>query len=74
MRHRKLSLIAIDGKKYLPVELGEGTKGYILGAHNIGNKLKVVPFEENDVLAAKEYFGGLETKFYKKILTLRLKM
>lgn len=58
--------IAINGNRYPPTELGGGVKGYVLGAHNIGNKLTVKPFEENDVLAAKEYYGGVETKIYRK--------
>lgn len=58
--------ISINGNRYSPIELGGGTKGYVLGAHNISNKLTVKPFEENDVLAAKEYYGGIERKFYQK--------
>mgnify|MGYP006875363304 CR=1 FL=1 len=44
--------------------LGPNVHGIVIGAQNRGS-LKVEAFEDADTLAAREYFGGVEKKWYE---------
>lgn len=56
--------IVIGGRAVLSRTLGPNVYGIVIGAQNRGS-LKVEAFESADTLAAREYFGGLEKKWYE---------
>jgi hypothetical protein len=58
--------VVIDGVLYHMQDLGNGTMGFIIGAHNVNDRLQVVPFQKADFQAAKEYFNPKgNIKWYK---------
>ncbi len=48
--------IMIDGAPYRMRDLGNGTMGFVIGAHNVNDRLNVIPFQEADLKAANEHF------------------
>ncbi len=50
--------------KFLGIKNGKTIYGIVIGAHNRGT-LNVEAFERSDNIAAQEFFGGIETHFYK---------
>ncbi len=38
-------------------DLGDGTRGIVIGAHNVGGRLRVKRFERSDFQAARQYFN-----------------
>ena len=50
--------------KYLGNKKGGAAYGLVIGAQNRGT-LNVEPFEKSDYIATQEYFGAIETHFYK---------
>ncbi|MFM2067857.1 MAG: hypothetical protein RLZZ584_2766 [Pseudomonadota bacterium] len=50
--------------RYLGKQGGQDVYGVVVGAHKVGGKLVVKYFEDADLAATMEYFGGRPTSFF----------
>jgi len=59
------SPVKIGGNSYSMRDLGNGIKGFVIGAHNVNGRLMVKVFEASDYQATLEYYNPKKyTKWY----------